>query len=453
MMTALPALLGDELPLVLQAVPSAKSQAYCELLAQSECPALTARRKRRAEASGTPQDPIVYESAKGSVVRDVDGNIYLDLTAGFGAALLGHSNARVVEAVQAQSARMLHALGDVYPSAVKIEFEQALTESAPWPDAKVILGLSGADAVEAALKTAVLATKRSGVVAFAGAYHGLSHGPLAACGYSAKFREPFAGQLNANVRFVPYPDEDQQTAQEQCLEALKAALSDPSIGALLVEPILGRGGVRVGSRAVFSEMCAMAQRAGVVVIADEIYTGLYRTSDERAYSSCWTHSPDIILWGKSLGGGVPVSACVVKDQVAQAWGNPDGEALHTSTFLGNPLACAAGLAVHSQLSDPEVRQTIREKAAKFWTVVVGGLVNNPRCRVVRARGRGLLVGLELEGGWPRVLSVMRELLQRGYIVLPGGTQGDQLVLTPPATLTDDQLQHCAMTLAAVLRLS
>ncbi len=436
----------------MQVIPAAKSLAYCELLAQSECPALTARRKRRAESSGTPQDPIVYESAKGSVVRDVDGNIYVDLTAGFGAALLGHSHPRVIAAIQDQSSKLIHALGDVYPSAVKIEFERALAQCAPWPNAKVILGLSGADAVEAALKTAMLVTKRAGVVAFEGAYHGLSHGPLAACGYSAKFRDPFKPQLNPHVSFVTYPAEDDPAAQQRCLAEFAQAIAAGTVGSVLIEPILGRGGVRVGSAATMDQLCAMAREVGMVVIADEIYTGLWRTCEAYSYAALrWSATPDIILWGKSLGGGTAVSACVMKDSIAQAWGNPDGEAIHTSTFLGNPLACAAGLATLSLLQDLGVRESIRNSSRAFWQTIADPLVADKTCGVLHSRGRGLLVGLKLAGGLPRTLAVMRAMLQRGYIVLPGGMTGDQLVLTPPSTLTDGQLAHCLRTFMDVLR--
>jgi 4-aminobutyrate aminotransferase/(S)-3-amino-2-methylpropionate transaminase len=394
----------------------------------------------------------VYESAKAAVVRDVDGNQYIDLTAGFAVALLGHGHPAVVTAIEAQCNTLIHALGDVYPSARKIEFERALAECAPWPEAKVILGLSGADAVEAALKTAVLATSRATVVAFEGAYHGLAHGPLAACGYSAKFREPFAGQLNANVTFLPYPDEDDHDAQARCVRALELLLSHTPIGALLIEPILGRGGVRVASCAAVDELAMRVRAQGGVVIADEIYTGLFRTGTHWAYSTAhWRDPADIILWGKTLGGGVPLSACVIKDSVAKCWGNPDGEAIHTSTFLGNPLACAAGLAVVRTLREPHTQTQLAEASERFWRDVIGPLVADPQCGVRRARGRGLLIGLELVGGLPRVLATMRALLYEGYLVLPGGMQGDQLMLTPPGCLTELQRDHCASTLLRVLR--
>jgi 4-aminobutyrate aminotransferase/(S)-3-amino-2-methylpropionate transaminase len=445
------ALRGDELPSVRTELPGPRAKRWVERLAQSECPALTARRKRRAELSGTEHDPIVWTEARGACVRDVDDNIYVDLTAGFGVAMLGHSHPSVVAAVQRQSGRMLHALGDVFPSDRKVELEERLSAIAPWPNAKVILGLSGADGIEAALKSAVLATGRSGVIAFEGGYHGLAHGPLAACGYSARFREPFKGQLNGEVSFVSYPAKRIAAQREIAREGVARALSTGRMGVVLVEPILGRGGVVEGDGEVLGEIVRMAHAAGALVIADEIYTGCFRCSDGWSVAAqCWSERPDIVVLGKALGGGVAISACLLRDEVATAWGNPDGEAVHTSTFLGNPLACAAALAVMDELSNDAVRAGIREQSRLFWSEVIEPVASDSRCSVTKTGGAGLLVGLGLDGGLRRVLAVMRAMLERGYVVLPGGVKGDQLTFTPPAVLTEAQRAHCRETLRAVL---
>src|SRR5262249_51742543 len=148
----------------------------------------------------------VWSRAFGVNVWDVDGNRYVDLSAGFGAAAIGHGHPSVVVAVQSQAAQLAHALADLHPSDVKIALLERLSALAPFPEARVILGLSGSDAVTAGLKTAALYTKRPGILAFEGGYHGLEYGPLAACGHDERFRAPFASQLNAHVVFAPYPD-------------------------------------------------------------------------------------------------------------------------------------------------------------------------------------------------------------------------------------------------------
>jgi 4-aminobutyrate aminotransferase-like enzyme len=198
--------LGDLLPAVSAPLPGALGTRLVEQLASSECPALTQRRARRSERSGAAQDPIVWAEARASNVVDADGNRFVDLSAGFGAAAIGHAHPRVVQAVQAQTARLMHALGDLQPSDVKVALLTRLAQLAPFDNARVMLGLSGADAVEAALKSALLFTKKPGVLAFLGGYHGLSHGPLAACGYRRFVRRSLRSSTRTwCLRLTPAP--------------------------------------------------------------------------------------------------------------------------------------------------------------------------------------------------------------------------------------------------------
>src|SRR5262245_8468204 len=205
-----------------------------------ESPAFDARRRERTLRSGEEQLPIVYARGRGANVTDVDGNRYGDLTAGFGAWLLGHPPNAAAEAARSAADELVLALGDVYASEIKVRACEAIAGLFPERGARVMLGLSGADAVTCALKTALLATGKPGVVAFQGSYHGLSHGRLAALGLSPDFRQPFAAQLGIPVTFAPFPrvlgDLDAS------LSAVRHALSQGNVGAVLVEPLLGRGG-------------------------------------------------------------------------------------------------------------------------------------------------------------------------------------------------------------------
>lgn len=410
--------------------PAATAQLWVDRLADSECPALTMRRARREEEVGANQDPIVWHAARDCNVVDVDGNRYVDMSAGFGAAAVGHGHPRVVAALGKQSLTLLHALGDLHPSDMKIELLTRLAGLAPFPEARVMLGLSGAEAVEAALKTAVLATGRPGVLAFEGGYHGLSYAALAACGYSEAFRSPFAPQLNPHVVFSPYPTADVEV--QSAMLAISAALesSPVPVGAVLIEPVQGRGGVRVppdGFLAALGELC---QAQGMLLIADEIMTGLGRTGS-RFLSVDRGMEPDLICLGKALGGGLPTSACLGRADVMAAWGGSDKEALHTGTFLGNPLLAAAALAALDVLEE----QRLVDRARRMGTYLSGQLHElravAPQIRDVR--GAGLLVGVDFgERGY--ALKVMQLMLQRGYITVPAGAQANVLSLTPPLTI-------------------
>jgi 4-aminobutyrate aminotransferase/(S)-3-amino-2-methylpropionate transaminase len=429
------------LPEIHVAPPGPRSRALAARLAAVESPAVDARREERARTSGHEQVPIVYDHGAGPNVVDVDGNRYVDLAAGFGALLLGHAPATVAEAVAAQERRLWLALGDVYAAEPKVALCERLVRLFPEPGARVMLGASGADAVTAALKTAVLATGRSGVVAFEGAYHGLSHGPLAACGLRPSFREPFAEQLNAHVVFAPYPTD--AASLDGSIGAVERALSTREVGAVLVEPILGRGGCVVPPAAFLPALQRVCARAGALLVCDEIWTGLGR-------SGAWLASvdagvvPDVVCLGKGLGGGLPISACVGRGNVMAAWGEHGGTTIHTATHFGAPVACAAALATLAALAGLDVRA--REVGARWAEGLRHALQG---CRVADVRGQGLMIGVELEGGAARALAVTRQLLQRGWIVLTGGAAGDVLTLTPPLDIDEALLEAFTDALVAV----
>jgi 4-aminobutyrate aminotransferase-like enzyme len=274
-----------------------------------------------------PPAGIVYASAKGSNVIDVDSNRYVDFAAGFGALLLGHSHPSVLRVLEFQANRLLLALGDVFPAEAKIALLERLAKLHPDPNARVILGQSGADAVTAALKSALLFTGKPGVIAFAGAYHGLSHAPLAACGLRESYRAPFAAQLNPHVNFVDYPSHAADL--DRVLAGVRAALLESAapIGAILVEPILGRGGVLIPPPEFLPELGKLAREFGALVIADEIWTGLGR-SGKLLFSLHSEFTPDLLCLGKGLGGGLPISAVIGRGVVLEAW-QRNAEVVHT----------------------------------------------------------------------------------------------------------------------------
>jgi 4-aminobutyrate aminotransferase/(S)-3-amino-2-methylpropionate transaminase len=431
-----------QMPEVRVLPPGPRSRELARRLAAAESPSSSARREARARESGEEQTPIAYASGRGANVVDVDGNRFVDLAAGFGALLLGHAPAAVLSAAEEQQRALPLALGDVYPTEVKVELCERLARLHPDPGARVLLGLSGADAVTAALKTAMLATGKPGVLAFEGAYHGLSHGPLAACGLRRSFREPFAAQLNAHVVFAPYPDR----SIDLSVSAAERALRGGDVGAVLVEPILGRGGCVVPPAGFLPALRAACDASGALLVCDEIWTGLGRTGAMLASADAGVVA-DVLCLGKGLGGSWPISACIGSGRAMRTWGEHGGATIHTATHFGAPPACAAALATLDQLQ----RQRLSERARSAGERWMARLLERTTGKGVRTvRGRGLMVGVALEGGAGRALAVMRRLLTRGWIVLTGGPEGDVLTLTPPLPIEDAVLDAFADALAASL---
>lgn len=410
-----------------------------------------ARRLARVESRNvthlTSGFPIFWQAARGANVLDVDGNVYLDLTGAFGVSVAGHGAPAVMEEIRAQSEYLVHGMGDVHPPARKLELMESLSRLAPWPDTRIILGSSGSESVEAALKTALLATGKPGIVAFEGAYHGLTLGSLAATAREL-FRERFTHRLYPGVRFVPYPDPVRMgpEAADRSLEALSRALEEgvggDEVGAVILEPIQGRAGVRIPPAGFLAEVARVARQRGAVLIFDEIFTGLGRTGTLFAFQSEGV-IPDLLCLGKGLGGGLPLSACLGSREVMDAWPPSDGEAIHTSTFLGNPLACAAGVALLETLEGEGLVDRSAVMGARLLEVLRDGL--GVLDTVLEVRGRGLFLGIELADPETRgpmagsAVTVAGEALKRGILVLPAGESGHVLEISPPLTITEEQV--------------
>ena len=434
---------GNEPPELRVAPPGPMSRGAAARLAEVECPAFGQRRRDRGATSGVDLAPIVLASGRGSNLYDVDGNRYVDMVAGFGSLLLGHGATSALRALEAQSERLVQALGDVYSADSKAALLERLAALHPGSKPTGMLAQSGSDAVTAAIKTAMLATGKPGLVAFEGAYHGLGYAPLPACGLRESLRAPFAEQLNPRVTFAPYPRAEADL--DRALEAVEAALRAGETGAVLVEPILGRGGCVVPPDAFLKQLCEVAHRHGALVIADEIWTGLGR-SGSMVRSTAVGGSPDLICFGKGLGGGLPLSACVGSNDVMQAWAR-EGEVVHTSTHAGWPLANATAIATLDALRFKQLVTKAREMGARFLATLRGELAGAPG--FVEARGAGMMIGVELADG-DLGTSVARAMLLEGYIVLTGGVRGETLTFTPALTIDEDLLAPFARTLRKVL---
>lgn len=427
--------------------------------------------------------PIVWKRAQGSWVWDEEGRKYLDLTAAFGVAACGHSNPHIVRAGQRQMARLLHAMGDVHPHALKAKLAQTLSEQTfgRWsrriPSAssesqgKVIFCNSGFEAVEAALKTAALLTQKPGVIAFSGAYHGVGYGTLNVTDRSL-FREPFASQLGKFGHFAPFPRETVAAEKGRGGSKSRWFPSEPPIsldplesnlrkmfrrypiGAILVEPVQGRGGIRVPPPEFLPMLRRLSEEHGALLVFDEIYTGFGRTGRWFACEHTQT-VPDILCLGKAMTGGFPMSVCIGKKSVMdRAWPPSQGEAIHTSTFLGHPVGCAMALAQIRELGRTGLVERSLELGLQLreW---LSALAPHRSGFAFEVRGLGLMTGLEvrsrkagLASKW--ALRAVQQMLKNGFILLPEGEHGNVISFTPPLTISERDLHRCVDCLAQFL---
>jgi len=443
-------------------VPGPVSRSLIDRLSRYECPAITARRARRADSLGAAAtDPIVWSSAVNATVTDCDGNKYIDLTSGFGVATLGHSNPAVLDAAERMLNKpLIHAMGDAFADQSRVELLEELAKFLPQLP-KGILGCSGSDAVQAALKTAVLSTGRQGVLAFKGGYHGLAHGALAPTAYHENdFRTPFKAQMGDHVASfaefgaMPFP-------------SLRNAKPYP-IGAVIVEPIQGRGGIRPASASWLRALRQHCDNEGALLIYDEVYTGFGRTGTWFAFQGATDDKednvneeekkedssvvgaplPDLICLGKAMGGGFPISVCMGSKKVMDSWGASRGESLHTQTFLGNPLGCAMALNALKELKKINAPSLARQKEDYLRSLLIKGGLVSKTTGMKEMRGRGLMVAVNV----PDPLYAMAAFLRRGIIALPCGEGNDfAMAIVPPLTIPDSQLRYAVEALVEICK--
>jgi 4-aminobutyrate aminotransferase-like enzyme len=331
---------------------------------------------------------MLWARAEGCRVWDAEGREYLDLSGGFGVAALGHRNPRVMEAIA--TAPVAHALGDLAEAEVTAELRSRL----PWP-AK--LGVTGEDAVEVALRTALLATGKPGIVAFDGAYHGTGLLALAATGFE-RFREPFAPWLPGPVHRRVYGEDPGRLPEDT--------------GCVVAEPVQGRAGARVPPDGWLETLRHRCDESGALLVVDSIYAGLGRVGE------LWPgeHVADVICVGKALGGGLPLSAALfVRADLEDVW-DLGPEDLLTHTHVGNPLACAAAQVVLDEV--PRLLGRVREAGERFASVGWHG------AGLLRAR-----------------LGDAQAAERNGVIVIPAGEDGSLVSATPPLTISDEEIEE------------
>jgi acetylornithine/LysW-gamma-L-lysine aminotransferase len=365
-----------------------------------------------AHASGAyPKRPVALIRGRGARVWDAEGCEYIDCAAGHGVANVGHCHPAVTAAIQEQAATLVTSPETFYNDR-RAALLDALTARTPGGLNRVFLCNSGAEAVEGAIKAARLFTGRTGIVATMRGFHGRTMGALSAT-WNKAYREPF-DPLVPGVTHVPFDN----------LDALDRAINEDT-AAVLVEIVQGEGGVRPASEGYFTALADLCHARGALLIVDEVQTGLGRTG---RWFACEHEGvvPDVLCLGKALGGGVPMGAVVWREGLGEL---PAGS--HGSTFGGNPLACAASIAVLGVLDEED----LPARAADLGEWLLGDLraLDNPVIREVR--GMGLMVGVELR---VRVTPVLKSLMERGVLALPAGST--VLRLLPPLVIDEADLE-------------
>ncbi|RLF10160.1 MAG: aspartate aminotransferase family protein [Thermoprotei archaeon] len=369
--------------------------------------------------------PVTIVKGRGAKVWDIEGREYVDCMAGYGVALVGHCHPKVVEAIKRQAERLLSCHASLYND-VRAEFLEKLVKLTPKGLDKAFLSNSGAEAVECALKLARKFTGRKGIVAMVRSYHGKTMGALSAT-WESKYRAPFE-PLVPGFKFVPFGRADR----------LREAV-DEETAAVIVEPIQGESGVILPPEGYLKEVREICDEKGALLIFDEVQTGLGRTGKMWA-SEHWAVVPDIMCLAKAVAGGVPMGVTVARSDVMSSF--KLGE--HSSTFGGNPLACAAASAVLDVLVEEKLPERAVEVGGYFkqrLQELCGGL------KLVReVRGLGLMLAVELRFNViPRVIP---NAASKGLLALYSGLNTVRLL--PPLVIEREEVDRACEVISQVL---
>jgi 4-aminobutyrate aminotransferase len=432
----------QDLPHLIGHVPGPRAQA------------IIARDASVVSPSYTRGYPLVVESGEGAIVQDVDGNRFLDFNAGIAVVATGHCHPRVVDAIQKQAGRLIHMSGTDFYYQDLVALAEKLAEIAPGDvPRRVSFGNSGAEAIEGAIKLARWSTKRDKIIAFFGSFHGRTLGALSLTARKSVQRAGF-GPLLPGVVHAPYPNcyrcpfgQREETCAVECVRhiedvLLKTIAPAQETAAIVVEPVQGEGGYVVPPRKFFDELTRVARENGILLVTDEVQSGMGRTGKMWACEH-FDVVPDILAVAKGIASGMPLGATVARAGL-MTW--PPGA--HASTFGGNPVACAAALATIALL-----QESLVENAARMGQYLRDRMRDWPvRFPAVgQVRGLGLMIGIELVRDQatreraPELRDrVVDMAFERGLLVLGAGE--NTIRLCPPLVISSDQCDFALETL-------
>ncbi len=403
----------------------------------------------------TKVQPIVIERARGAIVTDASGRDYIDCFAGISVVNAGHSNPEVVVAAKAQIDNFTHCCSYVYYVPVVADLAEKLAEIAPGRLRKTFFANSGAEAIEGAMKLARLFTGKHEYLSLHASFHGRTWGTLSITGNAGRKRR--GGPYAPGIAFAappytyrsPFPDDAEATAA-YAIRSVEEAIdysTTKDIAAMIVEPVMGEGGIIVPPASYFPALKCLLDAHGILMIADEVQSGFCRTGKMFAIEH-FGIEPDILVMAKGIADGFPLGAFTARDEIAAAFQPGD----HLSTFGGNPVSCAAGLANIRYMQRENLAEQSRTKGA-----YVQGLLRALKLPLVgEIRGLGLMIGVELVKDAARTPAmaeanaVRAACLERGLLIGVGGVHGNVLRLQPPLVISKDELDRALTILAESL---
>ena len=431
-------------PHVVTPLPGPRAQEFLE------------RDQRFVSPSYTRVYPLVVERGSGCVIEDVDGNLFLDFTAGIAVTNTGHCHPEVVAAIQDQASKLMHMSGTDFYYEPQIELAERLAQVAPGPSAKrVFFTNSGAESIEAALKLARYATGRSRVISFFGSFHGRTYGAMSLSGSKLVHRRGFS-PLVPDIHHVPYPRsaplpvgevsvpmKNCKTGYGDCLRELEETVlhrtaPPDEVAAIFIEVVQGEGGYHVAPLTFITQLRALCDKHGILLVVDEVQSGMGRTGKMFAVEH-YGIEPDIICLAKGIASGMPLGAIIAKSSV-MVW--PPGS--HASTFGGNPVSCRAALATLDLLEREYLSNTV-ERGKQLRE----GLISIQRDSgwVTDVRGFGLMQAMELATVELRE-QVIEIAFHQGLLLLPCSERAVRFC--PPLCVTADQIDTGLNILNVVL---
>ena len=405
------------------------------------------RRQRAVPRGVASATSLTIVRARNAELWDVEGRRYIDFAAGIAVLNVGHCHPRVIAAVESQLERFTHTAFQVAAYESYIELAERLNASAPFAGpAKSILFTTGAEAVENAIKIARVATRRHGVVAFGGGFHGRSFMALALTGKTAPYKQSF-GPMPSGVFHVPFPIPHAGVTTADALTALDRVfrndIAESEVAAIVVEPIQGEGGFHPAPSDLLKALRELCDQHGILLVADEVQTGFARTGKMFAIEHSGVE-PDLVVVAKALGGGLPLSGIIGRAELMDA-PSPGGLG---GTYGGSPLACAAALAVLDVITEENLctRSLVLGERVRAR---LGEMMLDQSLRPIgHIRGTGSMIAFDLlaaRGADAICADAAREVCaracERGLIVLPCGTRGEAIRLLYPLTIPEALLEE------------